>query len=215
MDWNLADVYEAIARLVPDWPCLVRGQRVVTWQDVDRRAGAVAADLVAAGLSHQSKVAVYLHSCPEFLESYVAIVATGPSPRTALQLGRRTVELTSSASTPVFSSWEVPNGVHSLPRGPVIMLDDVGHMEGMSVAQHLVANGCDVTVVTRFSELASLIQPAWATWSGKEYLAGAGVVLLGRSFVSEVGDGTVTVSSLMQRFLTASISDGYEAGRSL
>lgn len=188
----------------------------------------------------------------------LAIVATGPSARAALQLGRPTVELTSTASTPVFSSWEVLNGVHSLPRGPVIMLDDVGHMEGMSVAQHLVANGCDVTVVTRFNELASLIQPAWATWSAKEYLAGAGVVLRGRSFVSEVGDGTVTVSSLdgaadtelpaeavvhvtfhepnlelatvleavatevrvigearTQRFLTASIGDGYEAGRSL
>jgi hypothetical protein len=113
-------------------------------------------------------------------------------------------------------------------------------------------------VVTRFTELASQIQPAWATWSGKEYLARAGVALLPRTYISAIGDGTVTVSPLdggpdvelqaeavvhvsfhepkldlvealstiatevhvigearTQRFLTVSIRDGYEIGRTL
>ena len=188
----------------------------------------------------------------------VAIVATGPTPRAPLQLGRPSLTLTPTASTPVVSSWDVLNGTGLVPPGPVVLLDDVGHMEAMSVAQHLVERGCQVTVVTRFSELASQIQPAWATWSGKEHLARAGVELRARSFVGAVGDGTVTVSPLdggadvelragavvhvtfhepnlgladalatvasevhvigearTQRFLTASIRDGYEAGRLL
>jgi hypothetical protein len=140
----------------------------------------------------------------------------------------------------------------------VILIDDVGHMEAMSVAQHLAGGGCKVRVVTRFTEMASQIRPAWATWSGKEHLARAGVALLPRTFVSAIRDGAVTVSSLdggpdvevvaeavvhvtfhepnldlaealsthasevhvigearTQRFLTVSIRDGYEIGRTL
>jgi 2,4-dienoyl-CoA reductase-like NADH-dependent reductase (Old Yellow Enzyme family) len=188
----------------------------------------------------------------------VAIVATGPSPRAPLQLGRPTLSLAATASTPVISSWELLSGNGSVPAGPVVLLDDVGHMEAMSVAQHLVEPGRHVTVVTRFSEMASQIQPAWATWSGKEHLARAGMTLHARSVISAIGEGTVTVSSLdggadvelsagavvhvtfhepnlgltealstiapevhvigearTQRFLTVSIRDGYEAGRSL
>lgn len=126
----------------------------------------------------------------------VAIIATGPSPRAPLQLGRPSATLTPSAATPVISSWELLSGARSVSPGPVVLLDDVGHMEAMGVAQFLVAHGCRVTVVTRFGEMASQIQPAWATWSGKEYLSRAGVDLRGRSFINAVGDGSVTVSSL-------------------
>ena len=126
----------------------------------------------------------------------VAIVATGPSPRAPLQLGRPAVQLISTASTPIIGSWQLLSDTHRVRPGPVVLLDDVGHMEAMGVAQHLTAIGCQVTVVTRFSELASQIQPAWATWSGKEFLARAGVALLARTYISAVGDGVVTVSPL-------------------
>ena len=126
----------------------------------------------------------------------VAIVATGPTPRPPLQLGRPSLSLTSTASTPVLSSWELLNGSRSVATGPVVLLDDVGHMEAMSVAQYLVSQACEVTVVSRFSEMASQIKPDWATWSGKEYLARAGLELRGRSFIRAVGDGSVTVAPL-------------------
>ena len=70
--WNFADVYEAIAARIPDRPCLVHGEQVVTWGELDRRATALAADFVAAGLGHQSKVACYLHNGPEYMEAMVA-----------------------------------------------------------------------------------------------------------------------------------------------
>jgi acyl-CoA synthetase (AMP-forming)/AMP-acid ligase II len=53
---------------VPDRPCQIQGDRVVTWRAFERRADAVAADLVAGGLGHQSKVACYLHNGVEYLE---------------------------------------------------------------------------------------------------------------------------------------------------
>jgi 3-oxocholest-4-en-26-oate---CoA ligase len=70
--WNFADVYEAIAARIPERPCLVHGERVVTWGELDRRSSALAADLVGAGLGHQSKVACYLHNGPEYVEAMVA-----------------------------------------------------------------------------------------------------------------------------------------------
>ncbi len=71
-DWNLADIYEAVAARVPDRPCQIQGDRVVTWGEFDRRANALAADFLAAGLGQQAKVACYLYNCPEYMETVVA-----------------------------------------------------------------------------------------------------------------------------------------------
>ena len=71
-DGNLADGWERVAAAIPDAPAVIQGDRTVTWRQLDRRADALAADLVAAGLGHQSKVAAYLTNCPEYLETYVA-----------------------------------------------------------------------------------------------------------------------------------------------
>ena len=70
--WNLADIYETVARAIPDAPCQIQGERVQSWREFDRRANALAQDLLQAGLGHQSKVAAYLYNCPEYLESYLA-----------------------------------------------------------------------------------------------------------------------------------------------
>ncbi|MGD9996322.1 MAG: acyl-CoA synthetase [Ilumatobacteraceae bacterium] len=71
-DWAFADAFEAIAAKVPDRVCQVHGSRTVTWGEFDRRASALAADLVAAGLGHQSKVACYLYNGPEYLQTLAA-----------------------------------------------------------------------------------------------------------------------------------------------
>ena len=78
--WNFADVYEAVAAKVPDRPCHIQGNRTVTWRDFDRRANALAADMIAAGLTKQSKVAAYLYNGPEYLETYVAAFKGGFAP---------------------------------------------------------------------------------------------------------------------------------------
>jgi len=78
--WNFADVYERIAAAIPDAPCQVQGDRTLSWGEFDRRANALAADLLAAGLAEQAKVAVYLTNCPEYLEAYHAAFKAGLVP---------------------------------------------------------------------------------------------------------------------------------------
>ncbi len=78
--WNFADVYEAVAAAVPDRPCQVQGKRTITWRQFDARANALAADMLAAGLTQQSKVAAYLFNCPEYLETYIAAFKGGFAP---------------------------------------------------------------------------------------------------------------------------------------
>lgn len=71
-DWKFADNYDAIAAAVPDRPCQIHGDTIVTWGEFERRAAALAADLLAAGLGHQAKVACYLYNGPEYLEATYA-----------------------------------------------------------------------------------------------------------------------------------------------
>ena len=72
MDWNLADIFEAAAQAGPDRPAQKCGDRVLTWGEFDRRADALACDLLERGLTHQGKVAAYLYNGPEYLEAYFA-----------------------------------------------------------------------------------------------------------------------------------------------
>jgi fatty-acyl-CoA synthase len=79
-NWNFADIYEAVAETVPDRPCQVQGDRTITWRDFDRRADALAADFVDAGLGHQAKVACYLYNGPEYVETMTAAFKAGMAP---------------------------------------------------------------------------------------------------------------------------------------
>jgi acyl-CoA synthetase (AMP-forming)/AMP-acid ligase II len=72
MEWNLADIWEAVAQVDPERPAQRCGARSYTWSQFDARAGALAADLLDAGVSHQGKVAAYLYNGPEYLETYFA-----------------------------------------------------------------------------------------------------------------------------------------------
>ncbi len=76
-EWNLADVWEAVAARFPAEPALRHGDRVISWREFDERANGVAAALLAAGLSHQDKVAQYMRNRPEYLESFFATVKAG------------------------------------------------------------------------------------------------------------------------------------------
>jgi len=78
--WNFADAFERVAGAIPDAPCQEQGDRVVTWSAFDRRANAVAADFLDAGLTEQSKVVAYLTNCPEYLETYFAAFKAGLVP---------------------------------------------------------------------------------------------------------------------------------------
>jgi 3-oxocholest-4-en-26-oate---CoA ligase len=79
-DWNFADVYERIAVRFPEAPCHIQGELTLSWSQFDRRANALAADLLDAGLGEQAKVAAYLYNGPEYLEAYHAAFKAGMVP---------------------------------------------------------------------------------------------------------------------------------------
>jgi len=78
--FTYADVYEAVAKAQPLRPAIIQGERRLSWGDFDARADALAAELLDAGLTHQSKVAAYLYNSPEYLETYFAAFKGGFAP---------------------------------------------------------------------------------------------------------------------------------------
>ena len=70
--WNIADFFRAIATAIPDEPAILDRGRTFTWADYDRAAEALAADLLARGVTDQAPVGVALHNCAEFLVTYLA-----------------------------------------------------------------------------------------------------------------------------------------------
>lgn len=78
--WSYANLWEPIAATLPAAPALIRGEEQVTWAQFDARADALAADLLAAGLGKQSKVAIYAGNCPEYLVACYAAFKAGLVP---------------------------------------------------------------------------------------------------------------------------------------
>ncbi len=79
-DWNFAEIFAAVAAKVPDRPCQIQGDRVISWAEFDARSSAIAADLVAGGVSHQGKLACYLYNGPEYMEAMTAAFKAGMAP---------------------------------------------------------------------------------------------------------------------------------------
>jgi acyl-CoA synthetase (AMP-forming)/AMP-acid ligase II len=78
--WNFADVWETVARKVPDAQAQVQGDRRVSWAEFDQRANGIAQTLLDAGGAEQDKVAQYLYNCPEYMESVFATFKAGMAP---------------------------------------------------------------------------------------------------------------------------------------
>lgn len=70
--WNYADVFETVVDTHPNKSAQIQGERSYTWLEFDRRANALANNMLDAGLEQQSKVVACLNNCPEYLEIYFA-----------------------------------------------------------------------------------------------------------------------------------------------
>ena len=67
--WNYAELWTGIAKRDPSRPAQIFGDVTYTWGEFHQRSNALASDMLAAGISHQGKVAQYLYNCPEYLET--------------------------------------------------------------------------------------------------------------------------------------------------
>ena len=69
---NLASMWEAIADRLPDQPALIHGDDRISFREFDERASRLASAFAAAGVGPDTKVAMYLFNCNEYLESVFA-----------------------------------------------------------------------------------------------------------------------------------------------
>ena len=71
-DLNFGDLFDEIAKVIPDRPALIYGDRLDTWLEFDQRSNRLARYLLDAGLTTGSKVAFYLRNSPAYLELFAA-----------------------------------------------------------------------------------------------------------------------------------------------
>ena len=77
---GIAEILERLSTLKPDKPVIIAGDHVTTWSSFNERAEGLAHCFLAAGLDHQSKVAVYLRNGPHYLETVFAAFKAGMIP---------------------------------------------------------------------------------------------------------------------------------------
>jgi acyl-CoA synthetase (AMP-forming)/AMP-acid ligase II len=61
----------------PDKPALVFGSQRTSYTELNRRVNCVANSLLNMGLKKGDRVAVLLHNCPGFIETYFACAKSG------------------------------------------------------------------------------------------------------------------------------------------
>src|SRR3546814_11604907 len=96
MEFNLADVYEAVAAALPDTDAVIWGDRCWTYRQLDERANALANVLHDAGHgahrsreglggpeTHQDHLALYLYNGTHYLDSMTGHFTARVPPFTA------------------------------------------------------------------------------------------------------------------------------------
>jgi fatty-acyl-CoA synthase len=70
---SFATVWERVADAIPDAPAVVQGERTVRYGEVEDRAARLASALAAQGVGSDTKVALFLYNCPEYMELLFAL----------------------------------------------------------------------------------------------------------------------------------------------
>ncbi len=70
MGWNYGDILDAVGSVVPaDKPCLVHGDRVISWDDFNRRTNNLGRRFLNRGVQAGDKVAFYMRNGPAYCET--------------------------------------------------------------------------------------------------------------------------------------------------
>src|SRR4029079_7115983 len=73
MDWNFADLFEAVADTVPDNTAVICGDRRYTYAELDERSTRLANHLLGAGVAVGDHVGIYAYNGPEWVEAMLGI----------------------------------------------------------------------------------------------------------------------------------------------
>ncbi len=72
MEMHFATVWESIADAIPDHVAVTHADTSRTWSEFDDRAARIAQAFTDAGLGPDSKIALYMYNCNEYMESHYA-----------------------------------------------------------------------------------------------------------------------------------------------
>ena len=72
VEFNLADLWERVADVVPARTAIVCGSSRLTYAELDQRATRLAHGLVSLGVGRGDHVGLYLYNCPEYIEAMLA-----------------------------------------------------------------------------------------------------------------------------------------------
>lgn len=78
--FHLADMFEIVAKAVPDRVALQADNLELTYAQLDERSDRVAAGLADRGIRRGDTVGLYLMNCPEYLEAFIAASKLGAIP---------------------------------------------------------------------------------------------------------------------------------------
>jgi 3-oxocholest-4-en-26-oate---CoA ligase len=78
--FQLADLFETVARTVPDRLAVIADSARLTFAELDDRCDRIAAGLAAHGVGRGDKVGLYLHNGPAYLEGFIAACKLGAVP---------------------------------------------------------------------------------------------------------------------------------------
>jgi fatty-acyl-CoA synthase len=100
---SFATVWERVADAMPEAPAVVQGERRVTYLEVEDRAARLASALAAWGVGHDTKVALFLQNCPEYMELLFALskLRAVPANVNFRYLGDELVQLVDNADAEV------------------------------------------------------------------------------------------------------------------
>ncbi len=127
------------------------------------------------------------------------IIATGSTPKvTGFQLSSPTVPIPGADLPHVSTSWEVLGfGGRALLGSKAVVYDDTGTMEAVSVADKLLAAGCEITIIGRHEQLgAKMPFPPATVEASRERLFAEGVNFVPAMALRRITDTEVTAYSL-------------------
>ena len=80
LQFHLADLFEIVAKAIPDRDALIDDKRTITFRQLNERADRLASGLYNRGIRPGDKIGLYLMNGPEYLESFIASIKIGAVP---------------------------------------------------------------------------------------------------------------------------------------
>jgi long-chain acyl-CoA synthetase len=130
---NVAENIARSARLFPERPAIVFGERAFSYSEIDALSNGVAAALKQRGVKRGDRVALYLPNLPAFATGYLGIVKTGAiavSISARLKAAEAEFILSDSGAVALLTTRELHHEIH-LPIGTLLCDGELSSFTGV------------------------------------------------------------------------------------